>query len=111
MGKFKNGDRVRLLAEDGYGTSMIGGVRIEKGSVFSLSGYDEVHYYLKTDRGSNVYFDEEDLELVSEESSESEKSDNISVTTIIKLMVKDHKYILTKAEAKELSDKLIKELS
>lgn len=52
----------------------------------------------------------DDVELVSEKSSEPEES-NIQVSSSVTVTILKHEYILTKEEARELSEKLIKELS
>jgi hypothetical protein len=111
MGLLKKGDEVRVLIDEyAMGVYRVGGRPILNGSTFPLEGYDGYHYYLRDDSGHNIYFDEDGLELVSEESSESENSD-IQVSSSINVTILEDEYTLTKEEARELSEKLIKELS
>ena len=109
MSKFKKGDKVRVVGTST--TAVTFGLDI--GGLMKIGHEGFVQYESNEGNGYRVgpyFFATEDLELVSEESSEPENSDNISVKTDITIELGVHKIYLTKEEAKELSDKLLKEL-
>jgi hypothetical protein len=110
---FKVGDEVRVVATKyGFSTDVVVGTTGTLSHIYEgRDTYDEVNtndnfHRISTKDGTHIglVYDSE-IELVPE------KSDNISVSSSIIVTILEDEYTLTKEEARELSEKLIKELS